>query len=144
MNDLNTSERSTCMQVWLSEALSKLFSEEYFGKGSSSKYQIEPMVGDASPRRYFRIRFQQTNSSSESSFILMDDNPKTGNVAVFVAIAEQLQQAGITTPKIVAKNEHFGFLLLSDFGVAENRFLELMQKNSKSLAVQLMHNAITT
>jgi aminoglycoside/choline kinase family phosphotransferase len=72
----------------------------------------EPVSGDASARKYFRLR--QDNQSA----ILMDASQNLECVAPFIHINGHLQQLGFSTPAILARDENHGFLLLEDFGDA--------------------------
>jgi aminoglycoside/choline kinase family phosphotransferase len=71
---------------------------------------LEPASGDASFRRYFRVRIGGT------SHIAMDAPPPRENVRPFVAVAGLLRECGVETPAIHAADPERGFLLLSDFG----------------------------
>jgi len=73
-------------------------------------YQTETMQGDASFRRYFRIRH------NEQSFVAMDAPPPRENCLPFVLIANALREAGLQAPHVIAENIEAGFLLLSDLG----------------------------
>lgn len=79
---------------------------------------IEPVSGDASFRRYFRI--WQTSSGSANNqrqpFIVMDAPPEQEDCTPFVAIARHWHHQGVTVPKIVQEDLEQGFLLLDDFG----------------------------
>jgi aminoglycoside/choline kinase family phosphotransferase len=72
----------------------------------------EPLTGDASPRRYFRVR------KKNRSAILMDASRATDSVAPFVRIDEHLRKLGFSAPEIFFRDEAAGFLLLEDFGDA--------------------------
>lgn len=69
-----------------------------------------PASGDASFRRYFRI------APNGNSFIVMDAPPDKEDCDPFVAIAGRLADAGVNVPKVLARDEKNGFLLLSDLG----------------------------
>lgn len=71
---------------------------------------LQPLVGDASFRRYFRIL------QPSGSFIAADAPPATENSAAYIAIASALRQHGIPVPEVIASDISQGFLLLSDFG----------------------------
>jgi aminoglycoside/choline kinase family phosphotransferase len=71
---------------------------------------IEPASADASFRRYFRARIDDT------SYIAMDAPPPRENVRPFLAVAGLLRKAGIQTPEIFAADAGRGFVLLGDFG----------------------------
>lgn len=71
---------------------------------------LNPVVGDASFRRYFR--FMHKNNS----LVAMDSPPNLEDCKPFVEIAKALQTIGVTTPEIIAANTHEGFLVITDFG----------------------------
>jgi aminoglycoside/choline kinase family phosphotransferase len=75
-----------------------------------SGYEQYPLAGDASFRRYIRVRQKQ------GSFMLMDAPPEKENIRPFMTICTHLQQAGFSTPKMIAHDEDIGLLLLEDLG----------------------------
>jgi N-acetylmuramate 1-kinase len=104
-----------------------LHSADWGGGGTHLSY----LQGDASPRRYARLR-----RKDGSRAVLMDsprqpDGPPVRDgkpysriahlaedVRPFVAIAEALDASGFSTPKIFAHDLHRGLLLIEDFGDA--------------------------
>jgi aminoglycoside/choline kinase family phosphotransferase len=70
----------------------------------------KPIAGDASTRKYFRLRRDQ------QSAVLMDASQNLDSVPPFICINEHLQQLGFSAPTILARDEKKGFLLLEDFG----------------------------
>jgi aminoglycoside/choline kinase family phosphotransferase len=72
--------------------------------------RIEPLAGDASFRRYFRV----VNGSRTA--VLMDAPPPKEDVRPFVAVAEWLHSVGLSAPEILARDIDKGLLLLDDFG----------------------------
>lgn len=87
---------------------------------------LQPLAGDASFRRYFRI------TQPNCSYIAMDAPPLRESCASFVAISQGLQALGLHTPTVFASDLTQGFLLLSDFG--DRLYLkELNQANAKPL-----------
>lgn len=72
--------------------------------------RIEPLAGDASFRRYFRV------VDGSRTAVLMDAPPAHEDVRPFVAIAEWLDSIGLTAPPILASDFDRGLLLLGDFG----------------------------
>ena len=73
-------------------------------------FQITLLAGDASFRRYFRIKTERDH------FIAMDASPLHENCQPFVLIDQILLKIDVRVPIILAKNFNLGFLLLSDFG----------------------------
>jgi aminoglycoside/choline kinase family phosphotransferase len=78
---------------------------------------IEPVSGDASFRRYFRV-WQTTTDNESQPFIVMDAPPEHENCTPFVTIARCWQKQGVAVPRIIQKDVKQGFLLLEDFGDA--------------------------
>ena len=73
----------------------------------------EPVSGDASFRRYFRVFDQQARP-----LIVMDAPPEHEDCRPFLAIARHWHKAGIAVPRIHDDNLELGFLLLEDLGDA--------------------------
>ena len=78
--------------------------------------EIVPLAGDASFRRYFRVRF------GEQVAVLMDAPPPHEDPRPFVAVAEWLTSLGLSAPDILARDLERGLLLLGDLG--DDRFRE--------------------
>ncbi|MDR3490686.1 MAG: phosphotransferase [Gammaproteobacteria bacterium] len=89
-------------------------------------YILEPLAGDASFRRYFRVTHQG------DLYIAMDAPPPRENCLPYVLIANAIRKNGLSAPIVFHQDINQGFLLLSDFG---NRLLlsELNQENMKDL-----------
>jgi aminoglycoside/choline kinase family phosphotransferase len=75
-----------------------------------ASFDILPLAGDASFRRYFRVLSQQT------SYVLMDAPPDKEDVSPFIKVCLWLKQIGLNVPLILAQEQSQGFLLLQDFG----------------------------
>jgi N-acetylmuramate 1-kinase len=72
--------------------------------------EIRPLAGDASFRRYFRL------VDGDRQAVLMDAPPPHEDPAPFVAVAEWLAGAGLSAPRILARDLERGLLLLDDLG----------------------------
>jgi aminoglycoside/choline kinase family phosphotransferase len=83
---------------------------EFLARSGWGGAQVEPLAGDASFRRYFRVL------DGPRTAILMDAPPATEDVRPFVAVAEWLHSVGLTAPEILARDIEHGLLLLGDFG----------------------------
>lgn len=70
---------------------------------------IEPVTGDASFRRYFRVK------GNGRSAILMDAPPPE-DPAPFVELARWLHAKGLAAPEVFAQDTAHGLVLLEDFG----------------------------
>lgn len=83
--------------------------------------QIEPIPGDASFRRYFRIRH------TSGSYMLMFSPPLSEDPRPFVHVAQWLIANDMRAPKIVADDLSAGWILTEDFG--DNRMKEWLDRN---------------
>jgi aminoglycoside/choline kinase family phosphotransferase len=72
----------------------------------------EPLTGDASSRKYFRLR------NAGQSAVLMDASRALASVEPFVRMDEHLLRLDFSAPTILARDEAKGLLLLEDFGDA--------------------------
>lgn len=75
----------------------------------------EPVSGDASFRRYFRV-WREMPGQPRTPFIVMDAPPAHEDCRPFVAIAEHWHRHGVHVPAIEAQDLQQGLLLLEDFG----------------------------
>lgn len=73
-------------------------------------YSLQPMLGDASFRRYFRMRH------AHHSYVVMDAASERASCIPFIAIAKTLRQQGILVPEVIHAHSTEGFILLTDFG----------------------------
>ncbi len=81
-----------------------------------------PLAGDASNRRYLRIR------QGDQTAVLMDAPAERGeDVRPFIAIAEHLLALGLSAPRILARDIDQGFLLLEDLG--DDLFARIVPKH---------------
>jgi N-acetylmuramate 1-kinase len=72
---------------------------------------IEPLTGDASFRRYFRIR-----KADGTTAMLMDAPPPHEDPRPFLHVAGYLCSNGFRAPEILGANPERGLVLLEDFG----------------------------
>ncbi len=72
--------------------------------------QIEPLAGDASFRRYFRVRL------GGATAMLMDAPPPREDPRPFIEAARWLDANGLRSPRILADDAARGLVLLEDFG----------------------------
>jgi aminoglycoside/choline kinase family phosphotransferase len=77
------------------------------------KAERTPLAGDASFRRYIRL-----TRENEAQAMLMDAPPPQEDVRPFLAIADHLSSLGLSAPRILARDEAAGLLLLEDLGDA--------------------------
>lgn len=85
---------------------------------------IEPITGDASARRYFRLK------KAGQTAVLMDASRVRETIAPFIQINLHLQQLGFSVPTILTRDDENGFLLLEDFG--DETFSHLLENQSDS------------
>lgn len=90
--------REQLIQTWITSVL------------GSDQFEINFLAGDASFRRYARIRLDN------KTFMLMDAPPEKEDCVPFVTIDEFFDRNGVRVPHIIAKDLDKGFLLLEDFG----------------------------
>lgn len=79
--------------------------------------RIEPLAGDASFRRYFRVFVGDRRA------VLMDAPPPHEDPRPFIAIARHLTDTGFAAPEILAEDLAAGLVLIEDFGDARMREL---------------------
>lgn len=78
--------------------------------------RVEPLAGDASFRRYFRIR-----SADDKTAMLMDAPPPHEDPRPFLHVAKYLLQQGFRAPAIHGEDLTRGLVLIEDFGDARMR-----------------------
>lgn len=77
--------------------------------------EVLPLAGDASFRRYFRVR------DGDRRAVLMDAPPPHEDPRPFMAVAGWLAERGFGAPRLLAAAPEEGLLLLEDFGDARMR-----------------------
>ena len=88
------------------------------GAGS---YEIHPLAGDASARRYFRV------VAHDDSWVLMLWEPFEDNGQYpFLSVRQHFEKHGVQVPKVVGMRPDKGFVLLEDLGdlTLERKFWE--------------------
>ena len=84
--------------------------EPFLHGGGWGVAAIEPLPGDASFRRYFRLR------RGERTAMLMHAPPPHEDPAPFLRAARWLDSAGLRSPRILHEAADQGLVLLEDFG----------------------------
>ena len=74
---------------------------------------LRPASADASFRRYFRV---DAAPGGDASLIVMDAPPGKEDVGAFCRIAGLLREGGLSAPRVLARDDAQGFVLLSDLG----------------------------
>ena len=72
--------------------------------------RIEPLAGDASFRRYFRV------IDGDKRAVLMDAPPPHEDPRPFIDISRYLTSHGFAAPQILAQDLELGLVLIEDFG----------------------------
>lgn len=103
-------QRLSELQSWLRDDIGIAFDE------------IAPASGDASFRRYFRIRH------AGESLIVMDAPPDKEECVPFINIASAMMAMGLNVPQVLQQNLEQGYLLLSDLGTVQ--YLEVLNAES--------------
>lgn len=89
--------------------------EPFLATAGWSGAVIEPLPGDASFRRYFRLR------RGDQTAMLMDAPPPNEDPAPFLRAAKWLDANGMRAPAILAEDATRGLVLLEDFGEVRMR-----------------------
>lgn len=84
---------------------------EFVGGAGHADAAIEPLPGDASFRRYFRLRKPEGDTA-----MLMHAPPPEEDPQPFLLVAQWLSAHHMRAPQILAQNPREGWLLLEDFG----------------------------
>lgn len=91
-------EREIALKEWLKQII------------PNANLNLTPLTGDASFRRYYRLRYNETTQ------IVMDAPPDKEALKPFIQVAQILAQANVYVPSLFAMNLSQGFLILSDLG----------------------------
>lgn len=89
--------------------------DDFLADAGWKSAEIEPLAGDASFRRYFRVR------EGGKSAMLMDAPPPHEDPAPFLEVAAWLTAHGHRAPVIHAADRSRGLVLLEDFGTDRMR-----------------------
>ncbi len=89
--------------------------EAFLAKEGWDGARIEPVAGDASFRRYFRV------IDGERKAVLMDAPPPHEDPRPFIDVASYLCANGFRAPSIFAQDLTKGWVLLEDFGDMQMR-----------------------
>ncbi len=96
--------RLAALRAWVVKAFAQL------GIDLATDWSLTPVSGDASFRRYFRVR------SHNLSWIAVDAPPEKEDSRPFVAIARAWEPLAIQAPRVFLADFDDGFMLLSDLG----------------------------
>jgi hypothetical protein len=96
-------ERQQLLQTWVK------------GLSSIALQSWQPLAGDASFRRYFRVTYMQPFSGAVQ-WIAVDSPPNHENQQRFLEIRALLAAHHLPVPMLLAEDTARGFMLLNDFG----------------------------
>lgn len=82
---------------------------------SPEQVRVEPLAGDASTRRYFRIRFSNRLTYETAILMWLPELPPEGELP-FINVRRHLARAGVQVPQIYHFSKEHQCLLLEDFG----------------------------
>jgi aminoglycoside/choline kinase family phosphotransferase len=94
------------------------------GWGAASR---DPLPGDASFRRYVRLRMDGRSA------LLMDAPPGREDVRPYVLIAQLLKRLGFSAPAILGEDPANGLLLIEDFG--DDTYMALLGRGHDEAAL---------
>lgn len=89
--------------------------EPFLAEAGWADAAVEPLAGDASFRRYFRIR------RAAETAMLMHAPPPQEDTRPFIRAARWLEWHGLRAPRILALDQPQGLVLLEDFGEVRMR-----------------------
>ena len=129
-----TDSRRNQLSLWTKGVLSRLLP-----KGHDA-IALEMVSGDASFRRYFRVR------AGNDSFVAVDAPPENEDGRTFEDISNLFRQAGVVVPKIYSADHERGFMLLSDLGdmLYHDVLREAQQFDQIEVADSLYQRAISS
>jgi hypothetical protein len=85
--------------------------QDFLDRAGWGSARREHLAGDASDRRYWRLR------AGAATAVLMDNPPgQADDPAAFVAMAAHLRGLGLSAPRVLAADPAAGFVLLEDLG----------------------------
>ena len=88
-----------------------------FIERSSGVQSIEKMPGDASTRRYYRVKAQDGNHGVKSLVVMaMEPFLEKGENIPFLAIQKHLHSKGVEVPRVLDFDPVQGFIMLEDLG----------------------------
>ena len=92
------------------------------------KHKLKPIAGDASHRKFFRLK-----KSSKNKVFIFAKKEKYKNLIAYFAINNFLRSKKILAPKIYSHNFNKGMVVVEDFG--DLTYYKLLKKSKNKLAV---------
>ena len=82
----------------------------WLGENGYEKASITDLSGDASFRKYYRVK------KKNFSYVVMDCPPDKEDLKSFILVTEKLNKAKVNVPDLYEVDQENGFLILSDLG----------------------------
>lgn len=95
--------------------------EEFLNKNCKD-FSYSFLAGDASPRKYYRVK------QNSKTFVLMDASIKDNDLQPFIFMTNFLVENNFSAPQIIAEDMEWGFLLLEDLG--DNTYNNALKKEA--------------
>ena len=92
------------------------------------KHKLKPIAGDASHRKFFRLK-----KSSKNKIFIFSKKEKYRNLIAYFAINNFLRSKKILAPKIYSHNFSKGMVVVEDFG--DLTYYKLLKKRKNKLAI---------
>lgn len=105
----------------------------FLAAGGFADAELHPLAGDASFRRYIRIR------KGNKCAMLMDAPPEKENSRSYLNVAQYLYGLGYSVPNVLAHDLSLGLLLLEDLG--DDLFSAVLRRDS-AVENELYINAV--
>lgn len=90
----------------------------YFAEKNLDSPQLEPILGDAGFRRYFRLRPLRSSSVLDFGYLAVYAPAAYENNPAFIQVSKLMQKGGVVVPRVHAVDLERGFLLVDDLGKA--------------------------
>lgn len=104
---------------------------------------FELLKGDASFRRYFRLKLKPNRENQQQlSFIVMDAPPQKEPLAPFIKTTNKLASISVPVPHIYHQNMELGGLVLQDFGDVD--YLSALRQESPDQLYRLAIDNLVT
>jgi N-acetylmuramate 1-kinase len=128
MQPAQSPNRQQTLEAWVRRVIPAL--------GDSGAGRFEAMLGDASFRRFYRIR------AGATSYIAMDAPPQSENNNQFVRLSSFFRDAGVSVPEVLAQDLEQGFLLVSDLG--DLLYFDVYQTQERDAALEAALQTLVT
>ena len=123
-----------CLATYLPGLIEKVF------PGGPGDFQLIPLLGDASDRRYYRLRRATTSHGPASMVLMRLAQPYTEGELPFVNVQRYLSSQGIPVPAIIGNDASHGFVLLEDLG--DETLESALRATGREHIASLYHEAV--